>query len=78
MPRSKPNPELIDPDAPEATDEWFARARPAKEVLAGLLGDAPVREMLKPKRGRQARDTSGNASGCRMDSNDKSTSRRGQ
>ncbi len=51
MPR-KPNPELIDQEAPEATDEWFANARPAKEVLSGLLGDAAAKEMLKPKRGR--------------------------
>ena len=51
MPR-KPNPELIDQISPEATDEWFARARPAKEVLPGLLGEAIAQEMLKPKRGR--------------------------
>lgn len=51
MPR-KPNPELVDQTAPEATDEWFARARLAKDVLPGLLGDAAAREMLKPKRGR--------------------------
>lgn len=50
MPR-KPNPELIDQTAPEATDEWFARARPAKDVLPGLLGDAAAQEILKPKRG---------------------------
>ena len=51
MPR-KPNPELIDQTAPEATDDWFVRARPAKDVLPDLLGDAAVQEMLKPKRGR--------------------------
>ena len=51
MPR-KPNPELIDQISPEATDEWFDRARPAKEVLPGLLGEAIAQEMLKPKRGR--------------------------
>jgi hypothetical protein len=28
MPR-KPNPELIDDDAPEGTDEWFKEARAA-------------------------------------------------
>ena len=49
MPR-KPNPELIDQTAPEATDEWFAEARPAKEVLPGLLCDAAAQEMLKSKR----------------------------
>lgn len=51
MPR-KPNHELIDQTAPEATEEWFARARPARDVLPGLLGDAMAQEMLKPKRGR--------------------------
>lgn len=51
MPR-KPNPELIDEITPEATDAWFAKARLAREVLPGLLGDAAVQEMLKPKRGR--------------------------
>lgn len=51
MPR-KPNPESIDKDAPEATDEWFAAARPASEVLPGLVGEAAAKEMLKPRRGR--------------------------
>ena len=32
-----PNPEHLDADAPEATAEWFDKARPASEVLAGLL-----------------------------------------
>lgn len=51
MPR-KPNPELVDDDAPEATNEWFERARPAKDVLPGLLGDKAAAELVKPKRGR--------------------------
>jgi uncharacterized protein (DUF4415 family) len=51
MPR-KPNPELTDDEAPEATNGWFAKARPAKGVLPGLLGDAAATELLKPKRGR--------------------------
>ena len=49
MPR-KPNPKLIDQTAPEATDVWFAKARPAKDVLPGLMGDAAARDMLRPKR----------------------------
>ena len=53
MPR-KPNPELIDDDTPEATDQWFAKARLAKDLLPGLLGEAAAQEMLKPKRGRPA------------------------
>ena len=51
MPR-KPNPELIDEDAPEATDEWFASALPASDVLPKLLGSGAAQELLKPKRGR--------------------------
>jgi len=53
MPRI-PNPERIDEDAPEATAEWFDKARPASEVLSDLLGSAAALEMLKPKRGRPA------------------------
>lgn len=52
----KPNPELMDQDAPEASQEWFVKARPASEVLPGLLGDAAAKAMLKPKRGRPALD----------------------
>lgn len=51
MPR-KLNPELIDENAPEATDEWFRKARPASEVLSELLGNSAAQELLKPKRGR--------------------------
>lgn len=51
MPR-KPNLELIDQTAPEATDEWFAKARPASDVLPDLLGDAAAQAMLNPKQGR--------------------------
>ena len=51
MPR-RPNPELIAEDAPEATDAWFAKARPAKHVLPGLVGTSAARAMLQPKRGR--------------------------
>jgi len=48
----KPNPELMDQTAPQATDAWFARARSAQDVLPSLLGDAAAQEMLKPKRVR--------------------------
>ena len=51
MPR-KPNPELIDEVAPEATDEWFQKARPASDVLPELFGKGAAKELLKPKRGR--------------------------
>ncbi|HOW48454.1 MAG: BrnA antitoxin family protein [Rubrivivax sp.] len=42
----------MDNEAPEATEEWFAKARPAKDVLADLMGADVAKEMLKPKRGR--------------------------
>jgi uncharacterized protein (DUF4415 family) len=50
--KRKPNPELVDVQSPELTAEWFARAKPAAEVLPGLLGKAAAAEMLKPRRGR--------------------------
>ena len=51
MPR-KANPELVDDDAPEATDEWFERARPANEVLPDLVGRKAAAELLTPRRCR--------------------------
>jgi uncharacterized protein (DUF4415 family) len=50
--KRKPNPALVDVQSPELTAEWFARAKPAAEVLPGLLGKAAAAEMLKPRRGR--------------------------
>lgn len=51
MPR-KPNPELVDNDAPEATPAWVAKARPASDMLGELFGEVAAKDMLKPKRGR--------------------------
>lgn len=51
MPRT-PRPDAVDTDNPEATKEWFDRARPARDVLPGLLGEAAAKDMLAPKRGR--------------------------
>lgn len=48
----KPNPELIDDENPEWTDEMFASARPARDVLREQFGEAATAEMLKPKGGR--------------------------
>ena len=48
----KPPVEAPDDEAPEADAAWFARARPAEEVLPGLLGEAAAAELLKPRRGR--------------------------
>lgn len=47
---SKPNPEKITRDNPEADDEWFAQAKPASAVLPELFGAVVAAEMLKPKR----------------------------
>lgn len=48
----RPNPELIDDENPELTDDWFARARPAAEVLREQFGAEAVAHLLKPRRGR--------------------------
>ena len=50
--KRKLNPERVDEDTPEATDEWFRKARPASNVLFELFGKGAARELLKPKRGR--------------------------
>lgn len=47
---SKPNPEKITPDNPEADDKWFAQAKPSSAVLPELFGAVVAAEMLKPKR----------------------------
>ena len=56
MPR-KPNPELLDDDAPELDSQWFKRAQPASELLPQLVGADSAASMLKPKRGRPVLDT---------------------
>lgn len=48
MPK-RPNPEQIDSDNPEWTDEDFVRARPASEVLPELFGTQAAQTMLKPR-----------------------------
>ena len=53
MPR-KPQPERLDNDNPEANAEWFARARPAAQMLGSIMGAETATEMLRPKRGRPA------------------------
>lgn len=45
--KRKPNPELIDNENPEWTDEDFRQARPASEVLPELVGPGSASEMLK-------------------------------
>ena len=48
----KPDPTLVDDENPEWTDDDFAKAKPASEVLPKLFGAAMAEEMLRPKRGR--------------------------
>ncbi len=52
----KPNPELVDDDVPELGKEWFAKARPASELLPVLMGSKTAGELLRPKRGRPVLD----------------------
>ena len=47
---SKPNPELIDHELPELDDDFFARARPAAEVM----GEAFMERARRPGRPRSA------------------------
>lgn len=57
MKRSKRNPERAGRDNPVWTKETFARARPAREVLPKLFGNAAAEEMLRPR----GRPKTGNA-----------------
>jgi len=50
----EPNPELLDTDTSEATQEGFVKARPASDVMPGLFGQFAVQEILKPRCGRPA------------------------
>ena len=54
--KKHPNPELIDDENPEWTDEKFTRARPASEVLPELFGAQVAKTLLKP-RGKQVAPT---------------------
>jgi uncharacterized protein (DUF4415 family) len=55
--KRKPNPEKTDRENPTWRKETFNRARPAREVLPKLFGDAVAKQMLKPR----GRPKSGNA-----------------
>jgi uncharacterized protein (DUF4415 family) len=45
----KANPELLDDENPEWTEEDFAKARPASEVLPQIFGEKVAKTMLKPR-----------------------------
>jgi len=55
MSNRKIKPDTADPDNPAWTDENFARARPAREVLPGLFSQTRAEALLKP-RGRPKAD----------------------
>jgi uncharacterized protein (DUF4415 family) len=56
-----------DPDSPEWTEEDFARARPASEVLPEIFGAEAAAEMLKPKGGRPPKENPKVFTGIRLD-----------
>jgi uncharacterized protein (DUF4415 family) len=49
--KRKSNPELIDKENPEWTEEEFRKSRPAPEVMPELVGPQVAADMLK-RRGR--------------------------
>lgn len=49
----KPNPYLIDEDAPELTDEELASMRPARDVLPSTVFDSLVAAEPKRRRGQR-------------------------
>lgn len=49
MKRRKRNPERAGRDNPVWTKDTFARARPAREVLPNLFGEAATEELLRPR-----------------------------
>jgi DNA invertase Pin-like site-specific DNA recombinase len=53
----KPNPSRPDADNPEWTRKDIARARPAAEVLPGLIGAKATEELFRRGRGRPPKAT---------------------
>ena len=52
----KPNATRPDADNPEWTHEDMARARPASEVLSGLIGAKATEELLRRGKGRPRKE----------------------
>ena len=50
--RRKPKPDRSDAESPELSAEWFARARPGREVMPGLIGPANAEQLLRSRRVR--------------------------
>jgi hypothetical protein len=51
----KPDPEHIDEENPEWTREDMAKARPASEVLPGLIGQKATDELMRRGQGKSAK-----------------------
>ena len=49
----KTDPEMIDDEIPELDEEWFRRARPAREALPEILGPKLAAELLARKPGQR-------------------------
>ena len=49
MRKQRPQPDLIDDDSPEWTEEDFARARPASEVIRELYPKDVADALLAPR-----------------------------
>jgi uncharacterized protein (DUF4415 family) len=56
MKAKEPNPERPDEDNPELTREELRRARPAAEVLPGLIGAKATEELLRRGKGRPPKE----------------------
>jgi hypothetical protein len=50
--RPSPAPEVTDDDVPELDEAWFAKARPAREVLGDEFMEKVGRKPEKPPRSR--------------------------
>ncbi len=66
MKKKKPDPEMIDDDNPEWTEEEFHRARPASEVLYEIF-PAHVADALMRPRGRPRQETTLQPVSVRLD-----------
>jgi len=47
--KRRPKRRQTDPDNPEWTAEMFRRARPAREVLPEIFGEAMAKRLLRPR-----------------------------
>lgn len=63
----KTDPERPDEDNPEWTQEDMAKARPAAEVLPGLIGKKAAEELLRRGRGRPQKDDKKVSTTVRLD-----------